>query len=352
MSLRSIIAKEASLRPFGAVADESGRDRTPLEPGRCYIRLWLSEMRISHERELWKMRYPIVQSVVGISAPGTAAMDLPGLAGPGALRDLAGDGVHRVVSVNHVLLRGRPYVGGQIDLAVGLFSVTSNDVLGLALDVLGRLSDVVGAQPLRAALGTLAPLRDGLERLVGMDDVKFRLGLRTTLAPGGDGTAALADGYVAVLNEGSNVLDDFHIVGGSMRHRKTKKPPTGEFMVLRIESLDRLPDWEQQITLLEPAKDAVKAAAAGKAEDAARAREHFIEALFACDDLIHSDKVRILRGLEQRLASLKDVDPDQGDDELFAGARETADFVESLLADAPEPPEAAEMDLAKLARRR
>ena len=144
---------------------------------------------------------------------------------------------------NHRLLGPTPYVGGDLDVEVGLFSIAAADLLGPYLGVLEDLAKVAGGAFVQAAQPFVAPVTRGLRLLLGEGDPKaLEIGLSKTWAQPVTGLFA-----VARIPAGAQALSyDPQLRMLTLAGQPVREP----HMVLSVEATEARPDWQQIPELL------------------------------------------------------------------------------------------------------
>lgn len=306
-------------RTFGMIKPSraDGFGGTEITPNEAYVTVAVTRMQLTYGRELFKEYYPVVHSFIEMDREGSDSPIVPFVAGPGQLAELTRSNESRIVFGNIPVLGPTPYIGGDLKLAAALCAVESKDYLDNLLGVLGSISGIVGGTALSTALTFIEPLKAGAEKLLGMsDDVEVKVGLvhnfgqgSTEIPGGGTGGSALVDGYFAVVNVDEK-LDWgrwLHLIGGRL-HVEYKDgailPVEQDHAVIKISQNPTLPQWSRIKGLDELRKSVLGAALDDglKSDDYREALGAFKKAVIANGDLVRSDRVAIVRGIEKEAA--------------------------------------------------
>lgn len=311
------LREESRPRSFAMIQPDRapGISGRPIPANRCYVKVTLARMQLRDSRFLNKEYYPLVHSFVELSRQGADRVTVPFVAGPAQLSDL-GKGEEQVILAKNVDLIGpTPYIGGNLNVAIGLCAAVAKDYLDNLLGVLGSISGVVGGTALTSALNMIEPLKSGAESLLGMSkQVKLKVGLVNGFSPtatGGGGVTVnsdehqLLDGYYALVNieESSGFGDWLHFTDGQLLVEYAngdRLPVKEDHLVFQISQYDSMPDWNR-IPGLNEARLAVLDAAIKDGLDSANYAERFaaFKSLVAGNaDLVASDRLIILKGLE------------------------------------------------------
>lgn len=276
---------------FAPVVDESGRadDRRVVEPETAYLGIFLRSMRIVHVRKGLTRFYGAVSSSCTLPHRSGAPAEFVVVTTPADLRDVEAGDADRVLVLDRRLLGPVPYRGGDLDVEIGLFSVRSADLAGPYLDVLETMASAAGLAFVGPATAFVAPLRRGLELLVGADGPSMlEIGLAKTFSPAETGTYCLVGASRDAVDTDALTLD----AGGRLLHRG-EPVQAHPYVVVTVEANERRDDWFQIPALAEAHRALVADVATG---DQARVREAlavFRRAAVLSDDLLAADGARL-----------------------------------------------------------
>jgi hypothetical protein len=181
-----------------------------------YMVLRLAEMYLRNTRRLWRECYPMVHADVAYGDPA-AQRRVDTIAGPGQLKDLATDGLDRLIGLAYRLAGPIVYDGQDVELLAGLYAVPAQDGAKLLLDTLAQLAGLVPS--LKQATELAGVIKGGVEGLLGLSGTCLTLGIRDALrAPGlGIGRTARPGFLVAVNAPASSIREDqLWIKGGRL----------------------------------------------------------------------------------------------------------------------------------------
>lgn len=273
---------------FASVAEE-GVERRTVEPETAYLGVFLRSMRIVHVREGLSRFYGAVSSTCTVPHRGGAPAEFFVVTTPAALRDVEAGDADRVVVLEKRLLGPVPYRGGDLDVELGLFSIRSADLAGPYLDVLETMASVAGLAFVGPAQAFAAPLRRGLELLVGGDAPSMlEIGLAKTFSPPMTGTFCLIGASRAAVDTASLSIDH----NGRVLHRGelvTEHP----YVVVTVEAHSRRDDWFQIPSLAKAHKALISAVETGAQARVDEALAVFRRAAVLNDDLLAADGARL-----------------------------------------------------------
>lgn len=280
----------------------------PIRPREDYVRLWLTEMFLKKDRAWFSEWHPAVHALTRFQY-GDGEVELPYIAGPLKLPDMAEANVGRVLHLNHALTPLVPFNGGSLEVAAGLLAMKGRNDIAVLIGALGRFADLLQVPQLSTALDVAAPLASAVEDLLGATDGALHLGLHQTfVADGGGGANGLRAGYVAVVLADEGTLDPSELWVAEDRLRRgpsaaQSRPLDGfTYMLFRIERREERSSWSGLAAIDKPFREAAEAFQAG---DPALGRTRMKQAIFAAagsPDLTWPDRRRVATRLQEELA--------------------------------------------------
>jgi hypothetical protein len=310
------IRDEAQPRTFTRITPERAEciGGDVLEPHQCYIKVSIARMQLRDRRFLHKVYYPVVHSFVELSRQGADRVTVPFIAGPSQLADLAKGSEDVILTKNVDVCGPAPYIGGEVNVAIGLCAAVAKDYLDNLLGVLGSLSALVGGTALTSALNIIEPLKSGAESLLGRSaDVQLKVGLIDTFSPRSGSPdynsdpepGLLLDGFYALVNvdEAQGLGPRLHFEDGQLVVKNGDVPASvsPDHLVFRIAQYEKMPDWSRFPKLAQARLDVLRAAALGGLEGDEYRKQFgsFKAVVIENVDLVASDRVIIIRGLEE-----------------------------------------------------
>lgn len=321
-------------------------DGAPLEAGKHYFRLWLTEMYLKKERDWFKSWHPVVHSLVRFQF-GSQSIEIPHVAGPMHLKGVDDSNLERSVSLNYHLTTLLPYNGGIVEVAAGLLAMEGKNYLKSAIKVMGDLSGMLVVPQLSAALAIAGPIANGVQDLLTGGDGQMDLGLHQSFAgAGGGGANDLRPGYIAVILAEEKTYDKnkFWVEGDRLRYgssQDSSQPLTGvTHMLFRIESRTERDDWMGLTTIIQARDEALKAITEGNEEQADIAVKRAIYLVRTSPDLTRADRKRVADALKSEFDEAKDGFESRSDFEAMVRQRALPVDVEGALSQAESPVEA------------
>ncbi|MEO0684955.1 MAG: hypothetical protein AAFY76_07895 [Cyanobacteria bacterium J06649_11] len=293
-----------------------GGDRTPINTGEAYCRIWLVEMRLAKDVDWFKQRYPVVHTAVRFNHGGKS-ITIPYIAAPGNLKELATDNLDKVIQYNYPLTPLFPFNQGLVELQAGLFSMAVSDFIGNFIKTMGRFSQLLPVPELSKVLNLADPVYRGIEDLLDIGERRLELGYQQTFADAdGGGSNLLREGYfVAILAAEQQInSEQLCIVNDSLKVAspgKTKvfvreaKPLEGYTYMLFCLEKRTAQDWESLSNIKELVEQAQDAVFTGKYEAVKTLLLPAIKAaIYRSPDIVKSDRRKMLLKIEDYLQEL------------------------------------------------
>ena len=245
---------------------------------RGYLRVWLSEMALSHDRRRATDRFPAVQASIRLSFGGSPETVFSTVVRPP--RGQEAPAIHRDIPLTALL----PFAGGTVDLQVSLLDVAGTDDLRLALDILGEFSSLL-TPPLATVAAVATRVANGIGRVddqLGAGGQRPVLSMQRGLAAGPEG---LLSGYLlgSLATEGELTVEKGRLRGA--------RSPV-DYLVLRVETMAerddwRFPEWDALIG------QATAARVLGQGDRFRQLRDEVLSRIVLSADLTPADRKRV-----------------------------------------------------------
>jgi hypothetical protein len=356
-STRDAFVRSSHARTFQLIRPERAGNvgGNPITAGSSYVSLSVARMRLKYGGVLWKDFYPMVHSFVELAREGANEVTVP-FVSSSLFEDQRDTG--RIIAQNFDLLRPTPYIGGNLNVAVGLFAAEERDYLKNLVDVLGSLSGLIGGTTISGALNILNPLKSGAEALLGMSDgLQMKIGIVNSfrpdaapLRPGAFDEHQLVDGLYALVNvaEKENYGPWLSFENGVLtveykggRHQEVDQ----DYLVLRIAQSDEMTEWARIPGLYEARKSILATVINdGMENDSYRkAWASFKSSLVQNADLLKTDRARIILSLQAEAESYA-AKPPVG----IHGEADEDTVLQNMLKNGPAVEEAKDISLESL----
>lgn len=287
----------------------------PLEAGKNYFRVWLSEMCLAKDREWFKSWYPAVHSIVSLQF-GNQEVNLPYVAGSLNLSDVNSSNLDRVIQLNHPMTALMPFNGGVVELTAGILAMQGQDYLNRFIKVMGDFASILVVPQLSAALSVAVPIAKGIEDLLGASNGDLHLGLHQAfVGKGGGNTNLLKAGYIAAIlaQESELNANNLWVVNDRLHFgvdANNSKPLSGRtYMLFKIENREERDDLDGLTNIRGPFEEAISALTSGDEERANTLLRVSIGAAMTSTDLTKADRRRVAQALKEEFDNFKNTMP-------------------------------------------
>jgi hypothetical protein len=149
-----------------------------------------------------------------------------------------------------------------------------------------------------------------VEHLLGTEDARLQLGLRSTYATGSERSPAIRRGWIAVVDAPPATFDaaSLRVVDRQLCIATSDSVSAldgYDLILLRVETLDQLDDW-RLLESLDRMWGTITAAMLGDGQDIGRAVGAFAQAVMSSRDLIDRDRIRLVAGARQHIEAHRD----------------------------------------------
>ena len=259
--------------PFGAV-----------EPNASYLNIFLKSARVVNVRKGLTNFYGVVHSFMKLPHRSQQTAEFNVVTTPAALKDVDSR-IDRIVQINHRLLGPAPYVDGDLEIEVGLFSVPSSDLAAPYLSLLENLSTTAGVSFISSALPFAGPILEGVKLLTGGNKAVLEIGLSIT-------EPQPKQGYCVVMRAPKKavLLSQLKLDPSDFRLLDLNGEPIADYpyLVLEVQAQPQRPDWFK-IPDLSKAYGRIQELYREGSDDTNAALQVFRRTALTCNDLIEAD---------------------------------------------------------------
>jgi len=274
---------------------------TPLKAGECYVSIRLASLRLPYTRKGVTKIYGIVHAFAGLSNSAGNAVELAAATVPKGLAAVAPSGLDKVLAIDKLLVGPTPWIGGNFELQIGLFSVVSENLAGPFLETIEKLTEKVGGSFAGLAKPYVETLKFGMSALSkATGTVTLEVGLE-------QGFSNLSAGHFALIGDDKRKFSNaaLTIDPGDKSLRVDDAPYTdAPYLVYAVESSDQRVDWGS-IPDLKTSYESIRSAK--DRNEAQQAFTAFRRQVLLSPDLIDADRKRLVEKVEALMKSLYDV---------------------------------------------
>lgn len=260
-----------------------------VEPESAYLSVFLRSAHVVDVRRGLRRLYGAVSSSLELPTRAGTTAQFVSTVSPASLQDVDPDHLDRYVQLNHRLLGPVPYVGGDVEAEVGLFSVPSSDLTGPYLNLLDSLSKAATVAFIGHALPFVEPIKQGINVLAGASDgAALEVGFSTTWRP-------LRCGAVVVVRTPASASESYRIDERDGRLLDASGQPVSDqpYLVLEISAEPRRDDWASIPELADAWADVQREYRTGDVERTQEALVAFRRIALTCNDLLFDDALRL-----------------------------------------------------------
>jgi len=291
-------------QPVDKSSVDDTKDYVPLEYGRHYLRLWLTQVYLAQQVKYLQSWFPAVHALVKFDFQGTP-VEFPTVADASKVKmkqdTMNGD----VIAANYVLTPLIPFNNGTIELDAGLIAVQGENYLNNFISTLSDFSSLLAIPQFSTALSIAEPLAKGLQSLLSMGGVQ--LALHDGFAAGRTG------GYWMAVRATKSQLDPAELlIRKDQLHVKNQYEPNQsqqlegyDYMLFRLEVTETGPDYTSLANIQGPMKQAHQALKDVEQEKADGFYRAAIIAAHESPELTRADRIRVKQQLKDDYEELK-----------------------------------------------
>ena len=276
----------------------------PIEPETSYLSVFLRTAHVMDVRRGLRQFYGAVNSsITMVTRSGADAQFIATLA-PTGLQNVDPSSVNRLIQINQRLVGPVPYVGGDVEAEVGLFSVASSELAGPYLKLLESLSKTSTFAFIGVALPFVEPIKQGVQLLAGgSEGTALEIGFATVWRPLRAGWVVAA--RVPRTDERYSVdPDEGRLLDGAGR-------PVEDFpyLVLELSVLPTRDDWFRIPELAATYAELQREFRRGRPADVEDALVAFRRTALTCNDLLFDDALRLADRVRQAFVAIGPTGP-------------------------------------------
>lgn len=276
----------------------------PFVPETSYLSVILRSLRVPYSRRGLSHFYGTVTSRCSVVHRGSARVEFFVVTAPPDMQGGDDTDANRLIMLNKRLAGPVPYRGGDVDLQLALLSVKASDLAAPYLEVLESFASVAGVAFVTPALKLAAPLRRGLDLLVGADaPAVLEVGLAATFPSPEAGLYCLVAAPKEEIDPSELHVDEtFQLLradGGPIADHA--------YLVISIEAQARRDDWPELPGMREAHQDLVRAVEKADFDGVKDALGAFRRVAVTSPDLLAADGARLADMVSKEVSLALDV---------------------------------------------
>lgn len=262
----------------------------PFTPETSYLSVILRSLRIPYSRRGLSHFYGTVSSRCSLVHRGGARVEFFVVTAPPEIQGVDGIDANRMVTLNKRLAGPVPYRGGDVELQLALLSIKTSDLAAPYLEMLEGFASVAGVAFVAPALKLAAPLRRGLDLLVGADaPAVLEVGLAVTFPAPETGLYCLVAAPKEQVDPTLLHVDEtFRLLGAD-----GKEISDHAYLVVSIEAQERRDDWPELPGVRDAHQDLMRAVERADFDGVKDALGAFRRVAVTSPDLLAVDGARL-----------------------------------------------------------
>jgi hypothetical protein len=288
---------EAESWAFGHIGNA-----TPIIPQKEYVSVALRQLRIVNSRVGFNRFYGVVEFFGRLPHLSGAPVEFASMTSPNKLRDIPKKDRGNFAIGDQRLLGPVPYVGGDLEIEIGLFTIKSQDLLMPYLELLGELSKSAGMAYLSVAAPYVAAIKQGAAALIGTEgSSSLEIGAAITFNPVLAGTYFAARISSAEHDIAKFTVDSSnHLLDEQGRH--LDEVP---YLIFSVTQSGVRDDWYQIPAISSAYNKLMKAVREQKSlKEVSSYLEHFRRVVLTDPDILSGHGPQIVSWVEERVATV------------------------------------------------
>jgi len=250
--LDSLLREPAERKFYQVIPDEHILDEAytsgDIEPNKDYFEVRLSEMFLADKRKYWVNFAPlgiVVGEFLYDTTEGPKGHTVPFLVGTQLIKSKEKYVEGQSVEYYNTRIAGPiAYLGDDVGLFVGLFASQVDNLAENLFSFLETIVKTFDVSVISNYLTIARPLLDGLNKLLGIQQVQFRFGMRDVFPHPPKGVHKFREGYLAYINSPQtdpDLINKLWVKEGRLlvgQNKQSAKPLTGyDYCLVRIERI-------------------------------------------------------------------------------------------------------------------
>ena len=256
--LADLLRTKTTSWTFGRIEADGMASSAPraIPPETSYLSIVLRSLRVPYARRGLSQFYGTVSSRCSVVHRGGGRAEFFVVTTPPNMQGVDDGDTNRILLMNKRLAGPVPYRGGDVELQLALLSVKASDLSAPYLEVLESVASLAGVAFVAPALMLAAPLRRGLDLLVGASEpATLQIGLAATFLSPEAGLYCLIAAPKGDVDLSSLHVDDTF----ELLHDDGRPLTEHAYLVVSIAAQERRDDWPELPGLRDAHQDLVRA---------------------------------------------------------------------------------------------
>jgi hypothetical protein len=282
---------------------------TPITPDKKYVSVMLRRLRVVDSRVGFSRFYGAVQFYGRLPHLSGKPAEFASMTSAGKLSDIPKKDRGNFTIRNQRLLGPVPYIGGDLEIEIGLFTIKSQDLLMPYLELLGELSRAAGVAYLSVAASYVAVIQQGAAALIRPEgSSSLEIGIAYTFDLVEVGTY-----FVARTNPADHDITKFSLDDNNFLCDEEGRHVADPYLIFAVTQSDVKGDW-QQIPAISTAYDKLRQAVRDQKSlvEIDSYQEHFRRVVLTDPDLLSGHRKELVRIVKEEVEEALGATPTSG----------------------------------------
>jgi hypothetical protein len=274
---------------------------TPITPQKQYVSIMLRQLRIVNAKVGFSRFYGAVEFFGRLPHLSGTSAEFASMTSPSKLRDVPKKDRGNFAIGDHRLLGPVPYVGGDLEIEIGLFTIKSQDLLMPYLELLGELSKSAGMAYFSVVTPYVSAIKHGAASLIRAEgSASLEIGAAVTFNPAEAGTYFAARISSTEYDITKFTTDDNNYLIDEQGHHLDEIP----YLIFSVIQSDVRDDWFQIPAISAAYTKLINAVREQKSlREVSSYLEHFRRVVLTDPDILSGHGPQIVSWAEDRVAA-------------------------------------------------